>query len=93
MSLSKLAVWTVRGYQRLISRYTPASCRFYPSCSQYGLQAIRRHGFLRGVALGTWRILRCNPFSAGGIDPVPAQLRFACCGARTEDESEGGELG
>jgi putative membrane protein insertion efficiency factor len=93
MSLSKLAIWMVRGYQRLISRYTPPSCRFYPSCSQYGLQAIRRYGLLRGMVLGSWRILRCNPWSAGGIDPVPAHVGFGCCGSPSTGEGEGGEIG
>ena len=66
-----LLVWTIRGYQKMISRYTPPMCRFYPSCSKYTVQAIAEHGILRGCSLGGWRILRCNPFSAGGFEPVP----------------------
>jgi len=46
-------------------------CRFTPTCSEYGLEAVRRHGFLPGVALAGWRVLRCNPLSKGGVDPVP----------------------
>mgnify|MGYP002860834421 CR=1 FL=1 len=46
-------------------------CRYYPSCSEYGYQAIEKHGVLKGLLLGTWRVLRCNPWSKGGVDPVP----------------------
>ncbi len=66
-----LAIWTVRGYQRMISRYTPPSCRFYPSCSQYTVEAFRMYGILQGLKLGIWRIIRCNPFGGQGYDPVP----------------------
>ena len=60
----------VRGYQLFISPYLPKSCRFYPSCSEYMIQAISEYGALRGIAKGCWRILRCNPFGTGGYDPV-----------------------
>ena len=49
----------------------PPSCRFQPTCSQYAIEAIQKHGALKGGALAFWRILRCNPFSKGGYDPVP----------------------
>ena len=58
-------------YRRFISPLTPASCRFSPTCSQYSIDAIQELGPLRGTALATWRILRCNPFCKGGHDPVP----------------------
>ena len=61
----------VRFYQYCISPFTPPSCRFTPTCSDSGLEAVRRYGTLKGGALTTWRILRCNPFSRGGEDPVP----------------------
>ena len=64
-------IWTVRGYQRLISRFTPPVCRFTPSCSSYAIGALRGHGVFRGSLLAAWRILRCNPFFPGGYDPVP----------------------
>lgn len=64
-------VWIIRGYQRMISRYTPPVCRFTPSCSHYALGALQVHGPLRGTALTAWRILRCNPLFPGGHDPVP----------------------
>lgn len=58
-------------YQRAISPWTPQSCRYYPSCSQYAVVAITRHGALRGTALAVWRVLRCHPWAAGGVDDVP----------------------
>lgn len=61
----------IRFYQRRISPLLPASCRYYPTCSSYAIEAIRIHGALKGTALALWRILRCNPFSKGGVDPVP----------------------
>ena len=62
----------IRLYQMTISRAMPAdTCRFYPSCSHYGYQAIYKHGALKGSVMATWRVLRCNPFNPGGYDPVP----------------------
>jgi hypothetical protein len=62
----------IRFYQLTFSRAVPqGSCRFYPTCSHYGYQAIYRYGILKGGWLATWRILRCQPFSRGGYDPVP----------------------
>jgi uncharacterized protein len=71
MIASDMVVWTIRGYQRLISRHLPPMCRFYPSCSAYGLEAIQVHGLGRGSAMAAWRVVRCNPFHPGGHDPVP----------------------
>ena len=65
-----LAVAAIKFYQRAISPMLPNSCRFHPSCSQYTLLAIQRHGVLKGTLMGLWRIMRCNPFSKGGFDPV-----------------------
>lgn len=58
-------------YRRFVSPFLPPSCRFTPSCSLYTLEAIQNHGPIKGIALGVWRILRCNPFCKGGHDPVP----------------------
>lgn len=66
-----LLLLLVRFYQRFISPMTPPTCRFYPSCSQYAVIAIERHGFLRGGRLAVWRVLRCNPWNPGGVDDVP----------------------
>jgi putative membrane protein insertion efficiency factor len=68
---ARAAVGLVRFYQRFLSTMKPPTCRFYPTCSEYGLQAIAHRGVLRGGILAAWRVLRCNPFSAGGYDPGP----------------------
>lgn len=69
--LIRLLSLLIRAYQLLISPLLGSNCRFYPSCSSYTLEAIERHGPLKGCWLGLKRILRCHPFSAGGLDPVP----------------------
>lgn len=67
----QLMILAVRGYQVSISPMLPASCRYHPSCSSYAIEAFERHGALRGGWLAARRIVRCNPFVAGGYDPVP----------------------
>ena len=69
--MSKILIAFIRVYQYTMSPLLGARCRYYPSCSSYAVGALREHGALRGVGLATWRILRCNPFSNGGYDPVP----------------------
>lgn len=69
--MKRLLLRAIRFYQRHISPHTPPSCRFTPTCSQYGIEAIERFGALKGTGLTLWRILRCNPFCRGGYDPVP----------------------
>ncbi|MGM0539176.1 MAG: membrane protein insertion efficiency factor YidD [Thermodesulfobacteriota bacterium] len=66
-----LLIGLVRAYQRLVSPFFPASCRFIPSCSEYTLQALSSHGIFRGLGLALLRILRCHPLARGGYDPVP----------------------
>jgi putative membrane protein insertion efficiency factor len=62
----------IRLYQMIVSPALPANtCRFYPSCSHYGYQAIFKYGVLKGGGMAVWRVLRCNPFNPGGYDPVP----------------------
>jgi uncharacterized protein len=67
----QLMILAVRGYQVSISPLLPATCRYHPSCSTYAIEAFERHGALRGGWLAAKRIVRCNPFVAGGYDPVP----------------------
>ena len=72
-----LAIGLVRAYQRLVSPVFPASCKYHPSCSQYAVDALRRYGFFKGLVLAGWRLLRCNPWSHGGVDYVEDQRLFA----------------
>ena len=69
--LVALLVAPIRFYRAFISPLTPPSCRFPPICSQYAIEALRKHGPFRGLALAVWRILRCNPWGGSGYDPVP----------------------
>lgn len=70
-----IALALVRGYQATLSKAMPANtCRYYPSCSHYGYQAIYKYGALKGGWMAVWRVLRCNPFSKGGYDPVPEEI-------------------
>jgi hypothetical protein len=69
--MTRVFVALIRGYQRFVSPYTPPTCRFYPTCSAYAVEAIQRHGAWRGIVLATRRLLRCHPFHPGGFDPVP----------------------
>lgn len=66
-----LLIQPIRFYQRYISPLKPPTCRFTPTCSTYAIQAIRKHGPFKGLALAVWRILRCNPWGGSGYDPVP----------------------
>jgi putative membrane protein insertion efficiency factor len=67
----RAVIGLLRGYQRFVSPLLPPACRFYPSCSEYALQAVELHGVLRGTGLALLRLARCHPFSKGGYDPVP----------------------
>ena len=69
--LAKLFILPVRFYQKFISPALPPSCRYYPTCSSYMIEALKKHGALLGLLMGLARILRCNPFVHGGYDPVP----------------------
>ncbi|MBP5619536.1 MAG: membrane protein insertion efficiency factor YidD [Bacteroidaceae bacterium] len=66
-----LLIQPIRFYQKFISPLTPPSCRFTPTCSQYAIEALRKHGPIKGLGLAIWRILRCNPWGGSGYDPVP----------------------
>jgi len=69
-------VLPIRFYQRFISPALPRRCKYHPTCSEYAVQSIRTYGVLRGLVLAAWRLLRCNPWSHGGYDPVEAQTIF-----------------
>ena len=70
MSFRSYIKGLIRGYQRWISPWLPQACRFYPTCSEYMLQAIEKHGVWRGIMKGLWRLMKCHPFHHGGYDPV-----------------------
>jgi putative membrane protein insertion efficiency factor len=63
-----IVVLPLRLYQRLVSPLFPATCKYHPSCSQYAIDAVRKHGVLKGALKAAWRLLRCNPWSRGGVD-------------------------
>ena len=67
---------TIRGYQVVVSPHLGARCKYYPSCSEYAVEAVTKYGILRGLVLASWRLLRCNPWSHGGLDPVENQRLF-----------------
>ncbi len=86
--MKHVMIWLIRLYQRFISPLKRPSCRFTPTCSAYAVEAFKKRGFFVGFILTVWRILRCNPFSRGGYDPVPERgLR------RVPDRGEGNEQG
>jgi len=68
---ARMLIAAIRAYQLVISPMTGPTCKYHPSCSRYAITALRRHGAVRGSRLAAWRILRCNPWSKGGVDDVP----------------------
>ncbi|MDQ7816499.1 MAG: membrane protein insertion efficiency factor YidD [Melioribacteraceae bacterium] len=68
--MRSIFIYVIKLYQKFISPMFPSSCRFYPTCSEYAVQSIKKHGALKGGVKSVWRILRCNPFNKGGYDPV-----------------------
>ena len=76
MTLRGIVVAPIVAYQRVISPALPRRCRYEPTCSAYAVRAVQEYGILRGLVLAGWRILRCNPWSHGGFDPVEAQRLF-----------------
>ena len=74
--MAKMLIALIRVYQKALSPFFPPSCRFYPSCSEYVVQALRVYGLWRGLLKGVWRVLRCQPLSRGGVDlPIPCGNR------------------
>ena len=93
--LTTLLTKMVRAYQLIVSPWFAPTCRYYPSCSQYAIDALREHGPARGTMLTGWRLLRCNPWSKGGVDHVPprkAAAPEAGPGERRDSTGEGESL-
>jgi putative membrane protein insertion efficiency factor len=74
--LKRVAEFIIRAYQKYISPLKKPCCRYYPTCSEYALEAVRKHGTLKGLILAAWRLLRCNPYSRGGVDYVPEKFHL-----------------
>lgn len=74
--MKKIFTLPIRAYKKFISPILPKACRFTPTCSEYAIEAIERFGVIRGSMLASYRIMRCNPFSKGGYDPVPTKFTF-----------------
>ncbi|MCD7728112.1 MAG: membrane protein insertion efficiency factor YidD [Ruminococcus sp.] len=72
--MKQVMIFLVKIYQKVISPLFPARCKYYPTCSKYAVDAFKKHGFFKGLILAVWRILRCNPWSNGEIDPVPEKF-------------------
>ena len=86
--MKKALIALIRFYQKYISPVRRYRCPYYPTCSCYGLEAVERHGAVKGGALAVWRVLRCNPFSKGGYDPVPEKFRGVLLKSRRLDPGE-----
>lgn len=71
IDMKKLFLFIIKFYRKYISPMKSTKCPYFPSCSEYAMEAIEKYGALKGGALALWRIIRCNPFSKGGYDPVP----------------------
>ena len=78
--MKRIALAPIRAYQRWISPSRPRRCKYEPTCSAYAVESVERFGVIRGLVLAAWRLLRCNPFSHGGFDPVPGPLHAAGLG-------------
>ena len=84
--MKTLAELLVKFYRKFISPLKMPCCRYYPTCSQYALDAFKKHGFIKGLILSTWRILRCNPYSNGGVDYVPEKFYLYTLKSRAKRE-------
>ncbi|MBQ9989420.1 MAG: membrane protein insertion efficiency factor YidD [Lachnospiraceae bacterium] len=69
--MKKICIWLIKVYKKYVSPMKGTKCPYFPSCSEYGLEAVEKYGAFKGSLLAAWRIIRCNPFSKGGYDPVP----------------------
>ena len=87
--MKHVMIWLIRLYQKIISPIKRPCCRFTPTCSAYAIEAFQKRGFFVGFGLTVWRILRCNPFSKGGYDPVPERkVRKNKTGAQESEPTE-----
>jgi putative membrane protein insertion efficiency factor len=76
--INPILIAVIRGYRFVLSPWVGYACRYWPTCSEYSMQAIEQHGALRGCWMMLTRLARCHPYGAGGVDPVPLQFRWRC---------------
>lgn len=86
--MKKIFTLPIRAYKKFISPVLPKACRFTPTCSEYAIEAIEKFGVIRGSMLASYRIMRCNPFSKGGYDPVPEKFTFKRQEKNTGEDKE-----
>ncbi len=84
--MKKIFLQIVKLYRKYISPLKPPCCRYYPTCSTYALEAIEKHGAAKGSVLAVWRLLRCNPYSGGGVDKVPEKFYLYTLKSREKKE-------
>lgn len=85
--MKHVMIWLIGLYRKYISPLKPPCCRFTPTCSSYAIEAFQKRGFFVGFALTVWRILRCNPFSKGGYDPVPEKKKKRIGNSKNQEET------
>jgi len=85
--VKRVLIVLIKVWRAVVSPWYGPVCRYYPSCSAYGLEAVELHGAIKGVGLAAWRILRCNPWSRGGVDPVPGSALEAQIAAENAAEA------
>lgn len=86
--MKRVLIWLLRGYQLAISPFLGANCRFYPSCSNYALEAIAQHGTLKGGILAARRLAKCHPWHPGGVDPVPGKAPGNAAATAANEQSD-----
>lgn len=86
--MKHICILLIKAYRKYVSPIKPPCCRFTPTCSAYALEAFSKRGFFIGLFLTLWRILRCNPFSKGGYDPVPEKRKAKNAGKKADDENK-----
>lgn len=86
--MKKLAELLIKFYRKFVSPLKQPCCKYYPTCSKYALDALKKHGFIKGSILCVWRILRCNPYSNGGVDYVPEKFYLYTLKSRAKREEK-----
>lgn len=86
--MKRILIWLISFYRKYLSPLKSTKCPYFPSCSQYGLEAVQKYGAIKGGLLSIWRILRCNPFSKGGYDPVPSMKAKASTKTSVKTKNE-----